>query len=112
QSLQFELTHHWANGLWAQASYQYRYERSDVGRDIWSLDEAGPGGTYGYNRAYDRGRSGLFPTSDVVVNWVYELPVGTGKKFWGGLSNRGIAGKLLNGVIGGWASSGTFTIVG
>jgi hypothetical protein len=49
-ALQFVLSHRWASGLWLQTSYQYRFDRSDVPTDIWSLEESAPGVTYGYDR--------------------------------------------------------------
>jgi hypothetical protein len=111
-SLQFVLSHRWASGLWLQASYQYRYDRSDIPQDIWSLEESAPSVTYGYNRHYDWARSGLFPANDVVVNWVYEVPFGHGKKFLSNPAKAGFLGRVADAVLGGWSASGTFTRVG
>jgi hypothetical protein len=49
-----------------------------------------------YNQASDKGLSGNDIRNRLVFSSVYELPVGTGKRFQPG-------GKLLNGLIGGWS---------
>jgi hypothetical protein len=110
QSLMFQLTHQWKAGLFAQLSYQFRKDAEDIGRDFWS-DQATAGGvTNSYNRRYDWGRSGYVPSHDVMLNWVWELPVGKGKRFWSDLSNRGVGGKIAQTLFGNWASTGTINV--
>ena len=47
-----------------------------------------------------RGPSDFDTTHAINANWVYELPVGKGKRFGGGMS------KLANAFVGGWQISG------
>ncbi len=52
---------------------------------------------------YNRGRSANDHTHILTVNTVYELPVGRGKKYMGGMN------RLLDAGIGGWEISGIYT---
>lgn len=110
QSFEIAVMHPWATGLWFQASYTYRYARSDVGFEGFSTAVATPQVDYAYDRSRDKGPYEPFPTSDFVTNWVYEAPVGRGRRFDPG--RHGVAGKILSGFLGNWAASGVLTIRG
>lgn len=111
-AMEFQVSHPFSSGLWIQFNYTYRHERSDVGHNgqVWNFGQIAPFIDNAYDRARDRGPSGLFSKHDFIANWVYELPVGRGKPLWGSMHARGIGGKILDAVLGGWATSGTFTI--
>jgi len=72
---------------------------------VWAktLTDQGLGGGFGtsaqdqYNRTLEKARQLLEAPHELKMTWVYELPVGTGKR---ALSN---APKAVNAVVGGWA---------
>lgn len=72
---------------------------------VWAktLTDQGLGGGFGtsaqdqYNRKLEKARQLLEAPHELKMTWVYELPVGTGKR---ALSN---APKAVNAVLGGWA---------
>jgi hypothetical protein len=49
-----------------------------------------------------RGRSDFNPAHQINANWIYELPVGHGRR-WASGSNR-----VVNAIVGGWQLSGIF----
>jgi hypothetical protein len=49
-----------------------------------------------------RGRSDFNPAHQINANWIYELPVGRGRR-WASDSNR-----VINAIVGGWQLSGIF----
>ncbi len=53
-----------------------------------------------YNWRLDRAVSDFDRTHVLVVNGIYELPFGKGRKFWGG------APGIVNAIIGGWSVNG------
>jgi hypothetical protein len=92
-SMQVELRRRMSNGLQFNTSYVFgKGYQSDfysfrVGR-VESLDEGGEGSV----------------THAIKGNFVYELPIGQGRRF------AGNAGPVLDRIIGGWQFAGTFLL--
>ncbi len=109
-ALQLALTHQWKNGLYLQIFYAEQRSSNDMGNGTNTSRDTAPAATidYAYDRARDASRSSFWPYHDFLINSVYELPFGTGKKFGAEWKNRGIGGKLANGVVGGWSFSSVF----
>ena len=92
-------------GLWFQASYTFSKLISNA-----QSDHAGGGGFNGngdvvtqnaYDRRADKALSNQDVPHNLVMAYVYDLPVGKGKKL---LAN---ANSLAQNVVGGWRVSGT-----
>ncbi|MBM3728456.1 MAG: TonB-dependent receptor [Acidobacteria bacterium] len=109
-ALQMALTHQWKNGLYLQVYYAEQRSSNDLGNGTNTSRDTAPATTidYAYDRARDRARNSFWPNQDFLINTVYDLPLGTGRKFGSSWKNRGAAGKLLNAVAGGWSFSGVF----
>ncbi len=82
-----ELRRRFSQGLLLNANYTF-------GKGFTSVDR-------GFRVEPERAVSGLSITHVFKVNWIYELPVGRGRAFWGG------AGGLRDRLFGGWAFHGT-----
>jgi hypothetical protein len=86
------------------ASYTFSKFLDDVGGPT---DWANSGGSDSIRNVYNLGAEKTVDNSDTphsfVVSYVYELPVGKGKKFGGGMNST------LNAVLGGWQTSGAIT---
>lgn len=97
-SLQIRLQKRFSSGLSFLGSYTWSKAVGYEGTDIFG-DPAGGGGNGSLN-TYDRrnmkGISRLNVPQNLVFSWVYELPVGRGKRF---LSNLG---PVTNQILGGW----------
>lgn len=101
-SLQATYTHRVTQGLIFMASYTYSKFLDDTGGpEEWASISSGGGTIRDY---YDLAAEKSVDSTDVpqslVLNYVYELPVGRGKKIGGGLN------ALENAVVGGWQVSG------
>lgn len=100
---QFSLRHK-AGGL--EFDINYTYSKSiDVGSDAQrvSLFEGGGFASQVINSWFprqNRAVSDFDATHMLNANWVYELPVGRGKKFGSGMN------RYANAVLGGWTVSG------
>jgi hypothetical protein len=81
---------------WSRAIDQFS-EIQAVGGSVSSI------APYAHNMSLERGPSNFDQTRRLVISWVYELPVGRGKKF---LNRGGIA----NHVFGGWQANGIVTV--
>lgn len=95
EQLQLEITKQFTSGFLMQAQYQWTR----------SLDNAPVSGGP-QNWLYpdlDYGNSDFIRRQLLVVNYIYELPFGHGKR-WAANTNN-----LINGVIGGWQISGITT---
>lgn len=93
--LQLEAIKRFSNGMSFQAEYQYTRSLDDVptsgGPQIWTDPALDYGNTVGLHRHW------------LVFNYVYELPVGKGRKF------LGHASRPVDAVLGGWQVSGITT---
>lgn len=103
-ALLVDYNHRFHAGLNVLVSYTFSKFIDDTGG---TADWAYRGNSNGYRNSYDprfdRSVDGTDQTHSLVVNYIYELPVGTGKKF------AGTAGPILNAAIGGWQVSGITT---
>jgi hypothetical protein len=98
-SLNVSLRRAYANGL----SYDFNYTWSHS-IDLGSAAESGSGQQGAaiqniYNAKEFRGSSDFDIRHNITANFLYELPVGKGKRFFGG------AKGWTNGMIGGWQIS-------
>ena len=96
-ALQVSLQRRFTRGLLFQANYMYAHGIGDA--------STGSGSAISIQdmscRACDRSSTDVDVRHNLVVNAVYELPFGKGKKFW----TDGVASKLL----GGWELAGIST---
>lgn len=104
-ALQVNYTHRETAGLTFMASYTYAKFLDDVGGpEEWGSINSGGGSIRNY---YDLGAEWSVDSTDipqaVVLNYVYALPVGKGKKFG---SNMNAAADA---VVGGWQVAGIST---
>lgn len=91
-----EIHRQMARGLTYQFSYQ-------LARDIGDL-ERGQSPENAYDRKRERAVWVDVPTHRVTGNFIYEAPVGRGRKFLSG------ANPLVNAIFGGWELSGVFSL--
>jgi hypothetical protein len=89
--LQLELNKRFSTGLLVQSQYSFT-------RSLDNVPLVG-GVQNPYNQNADYGNTDSVPRHILVVNYLYELPFGKGKRF--NISNR-----ILDGVAGGWSVSG------
>jgi Carboxypeptidase regulatory-like domain len=105
-ALLVDYNHRFSQGLNMLVSYTYSKFIDDTGG---TADWAYRGdSSYGYRDSYnigiDRSVDGTDQTHSLVVNYIYELPVGRGKKFASGIN------RATDAVIGGWQLSGIVTV--
>ncbi len=104
-SLQATFTHRVSLGLIFMASYTYSKFLDDTGgAEEWASISSGFGGIGTIRNYYDLKADWGVDSTDVpqslALNYVYELPVGRGKKFGSGMNG------VENEVLGGWQVSG------
>ena len=101
---QFSLRHAMTRGL--QFDFNYTFSKSiDAGSNAERINQFEGGGfaSQVINSWYPqqlRAVSDFDTTHAINSNWIYELPVGQGKRFGSGV------GKLVDAFIGGWTISG------
>ncbi|MGE5205660.1 MAG: carboxypeptidase regulatory-like domain-containing protein [Chlamydiota bacterium] len=103
--LQLSLRKRMSNGL--NLDFNYTYSKSiDMGSNAERINEFegfGVGASQiinAWNPKQLRAVSDFDNTHQINANWVYELPVGRGKHFGGGM------GSVLNAFLGGWSIAG------
>ncbi len=104
-AMQVNFTHRETKGLTFMASYTYSKFLDDVGGpEEWGSINSGFGGVGTIRNFYDlKSEWGVDSTSipqSVVLNYVYALPIGRGKKFGGTMNTAADV------VVGGWQVSG------
>lgn len=104
-SLQATFTHRTGYGLFFMASYTYSKFLDDVGGpEEWGSINSGFGGIGSIRNYYNlRGEYGVDSTDvpqSLALNYVYELPVGRGKKFGSSMN------AAEDAIAGGWQISG------
>jgi hypothetical protein len=101
-SLQATFTHRTTLGLIFVASYTYAKFLGDAGDALGWSNISGGGASIRnyYDLKADKSVDGTDIPQSLALNYVYELPVGKGKKFGGGMN--GIADT----IAGGWQISG------
>lgn len=103
-ALETSLEHRFANGLYFLASYTFSKLLSNVEGENPSLggfvgDAAGNQQNQ-YNRAADKSVSNQDTPHNLVLSYVYELPVGKGKRYLGDMH------PVANAILGNWKVSG------
>jgi hypothetical protein len=103
-ALQVTYTHRWHSGLDMNVSYTYSKFLDNVqGSSGWAFPGTGSQIRDSYNLAVERSVDVSDIPHALVVNYIYELPFGKGKRF-GGDWNRPV-----NAILGGWQLSGILT---
>jgi hypothetical protein len=98
-ALQMSYNHRFSKGLTALVSYTYSKFLDNVeGNNAWSYSgSSGPANTY--NMAAEKSVDGSDTPHSLVANYIYELPVGRGRRLGSGMN------RLEDAVIGGWEVS-------
>ena len=100
-ALELNFTHRWSSGLNLMASYTYsRFIDNTFGTAGWLT--ASPIRD-NYNLAAEKSLDGSDTPNSLVVTYIYELPIGKGKKV--GTNFNAVA----DAVVGGWQISGVAT---
>jgi hypothetical protein len=106
-ALQANFKHRFGQGLIFTASYTFSKFLSDTGGpEEWGSingDQGGSGIRNFYNLKGDWSVDGDDIPQSLVVNYVYDLPVGRGKKLGGDMN------RVADAVVGGWQVSGITT---
>jgi Carboxypeptidase regulatory-like domain/TonB dependent receptor len=103
-ALQATYTRRWHSGLDLNVSYTYSKFMDDVqGAAGWAFPGSGSSVRNSYNLAAERSVDVTDTPQSLVVNYNYELPIGTHKVIGQGWN------KTMNTVLGGWQLSGILT---
>ncbi|MGA8669485.1 MAG: hypothetical protein WB679_06400, partial [Terracidiphilus sp.] len=106
-ALQASFKHRFGAGLVFTASYTFSKFLSDTGGpEEWGSingDQGGSGIRNFYDLKADWSVDGDDIPQSLVLNYVYDLPVGRGKRFGGGMN------RIEDAVAGGWQVSGITT---
>jgi hypothetical protein len=99
-ALQATYSHRWKSGLSLQASYTFSKFIDNVnGASGWAF--VGSNAVRNFNNlAAEKSVDGNDIPHSLVINYVYELPVGHGKPFGGGWNGP------VNAILGGWQLAG------
>jgi hypothetical protein len=104
-ALQVNYNRRWNAGLQVLASYTYsRFTDDTDGTNTWSQPGGGTPIRNYYNLAEEKSVDGSDITHSAVISYIYELPIGKGKKV--GANFNG----LENAVLGGWQVTGVTTL--
>jgi Carboxypeptidase regulatory-like domain len=106
-ALNVNYTHRISQGLTLLASYTFSKFIDNVGGpENWASASANFSENIRnvYNLAAERSVDATDTPHSFVLSYVYELPVGKGRRFGSGLSG------VANAVVGGWQTSGTLTL--
>jgi hypothetical protein len=101
-ALNVSLEKRFSRGLTFKASYTWSRSIDDQSASESNYTGNPVDGQWGPDRTLDRGQSSFNVPQAFVANWIYELPVGSGKKFLN-------SGGVTNAVLGGWQLGGIFT---
>jgi hypothetical protein len=108
-ALDFSFTHRVSNSLTLMASYTFSKFLDNIGGPTaW----ANTSGNFSenirdvYNLAAEKSVDPNDVTHGFVLSYVYELPVGRGRKYGSGMN------PVLNAIAGGWQTSGIVTLKG
>ncbi len=106
-ALEVNYTHRVSQGLTMLASYTFSKFIDNVGGpENWVSASANFSENIRnvYNLAAEKSVDATDTPHSFVLSYVYELPIGRGKKFGGGM------GGVLNTIVGGWQTSGALTL--
>jgi hypothetical protein len=95
--LQLEATKRFSGGSMFQLQYSWTRSLDNVDSSGGPMIPAYPG--------LDYGNSGGIRRHSAVAHYVYQVPIGRGKKYFGGMS------RPLDAIVGGWQVSGITTYV-
>jgi hypothetical protein len=102
--MQVTYTHRWHAGLNVNVSYTYSKFTDDVqGASGWAFPGSGSNVRDFHNLGAERSRDVSDIPHSLVVNYIYELPVGHGKKVGGEWNGP------VNALLGGWQLTGIMT---
>ncbi len=105
-ALQSTLRKRLKSGLEYQVAFTYSHGRSDAIGYYGQGGQAGSQSAYWqnlYNQKSEWGPTYFDNKFTLVPSFVYELPIGTGRKYGASMN------KYMNGVVGGWQLGGIFT---
>lgn len=104
-ALQVNYTHRWSAGLSVLASYTYsRFTDNTEATNAWATAGFGVPIRNNYDLAAEKSVDAADIPNSFVVSYIYELPVGKGKKV--GANFNGVT----NAILGGWQISGVTTM--
>jgi hypothetical protein len=106
-ALDVNYTHRVSQGLTLLASYTFSKFIDNVGGpENWASSSANFSENIRnvYNLAAEKSVDATDTPHSFVLSYVYELPVGKGRKFGSGMNG------VENAIVGGWQSSGTLTL--
>jgi hypothetical protein len=106
-ALDVNYTHRVSQGLTLLASYTFSKFIDNVGGpENWASASANFSENIRnvYNLAAEKSVDATDTPHSFVLSYVYELPVGNGKKFGSGMN------AVANTIVGGWQTSGTLTL--
>jgi carboxypeptidase family protein len=106
-ALQMNYTHRVSQGLTLLGSYTFSKFLDNVGGpENWASASANFSENIRnvYNLAAEKSVDATDTPHSFVLSYVYELPVGKGRKFGSGM------GKVANAIVGDWQTSGTLTL--
>ena len=102
---EMSFRHRWAQGLQLGVSYTIsKFIDNSAGEGEWANVGYGPPIRNWYDLAAEKSLDGNDIPQSLVVNYIYQLPVGHGKHFASNLHGVGDA------VLGGWQVSGITTV--
>jgi len=102
-ALEVNYSHRVSQGLTLLASYTFSKFIDDIaGPEGWA-NASSESIRNVYNLAAERSVDPTDTPHSVVLSYIYELPVGKGRKFGSGMNG------VLNQIVGGWQTSGIFT---
>jgi hypothetical protein len=101
-SLQAQLTKRFASGFTLLTSYTYS-KTLDDGTGGQSGGIGATGQQIDSDRSADHGRSYMDARQRLVFSYIWEMPVGKGKRFLG-------HGRVVGSIVGGWELSGIFSL--
>jgi hypothetical protein len=108
-ALDVNYNHRISQGLTLMASYTFSKFLDNVGGpNTWANANANFGENIRnvYNLAAEKSVDATDITHSLVLSYVYELPVGKGRKYGSGMNG------VVNAIVGGWQTSGIATFKG
>jgi hypothetical protein len=100
-ALQAKLDKRFSNGLTLLVSYAWSKTLTDAG-SMFSTFSSEFGSTTPFNRKDQKGPSFQDIPNNLVISYIYDLPIGQGKRFLN-------QGGVVNAILGGWKWSGILT---
>lgn len=102
-ALRLNAKRRFSAGLFFDVAYVWSKTIDDLGG---ISGEAGGGSEDPFNRLRDRGLSSFMPPHRLTLSYLWELPFGkSGKRL--AFENQGF-GKVMNFIVGGWETAGTY----